>query len=123
MDFEKIWSDLQESIMQAVGTEVSYMVHIKPAQAVSFKDSVFTISVPNSINKNMIDFRFKNKIEGILQSNGMMTRKANFRQEQVFNACLPLMQNQNDIKELPATIQSMVSETIQAFSKKDEQIG
>ena len=68
MDFEKIWSDLQESIMQAVGTEVSYMVHIKPAQAVSFKDSVFTISVPNSINKNMIDFRFKNKIEGILEA-------------------------------------------------------
>ena len=68
MDFKKIWSDLQESIMQAVGTEVSYMVHIKPAQAISFKDSVFTISVPNSINKNMIDFRFKNKIEGILEA-------------------------------------------------------
>ena len=68
MDFEKIWADLQESIMQAVGTEVSYMVHIKPAQAISFKDSVFTISVPNSINKNMIDFRFKNKIEGILEA-------------------------------------------------------
>ena len=68
MDFEKIWADLQESIMQAVGTEVSYMVHIKPAQAVSLKDSVFTISVPNSINKNMIDFRFKNKIEGILEA-------------------------------------------------------
>ena len=68
MDFEKIWSDLQESIMQAVGTEVSYMVHIKPAQAILFKDSVFTISVPNSINKNMIDFRFKNKIEGILEA-------------------------------------------------------
>lgn len=68
MDFEKIWADLQESIMQAVGTEVSYMVHIKPAQAISFKDSVFTISVPNSINKNMIEFRFKNKIEGILEA-------------------------------------------------------
>ena len=34
-----------------------------------------------------------------------------------------IMQNENDIKELPATIQSMVSETIQAFSKKDDQIG
>ncbi|MGN7478452.1 YtxH domain-containing protein [Solibacillus silvestris] len=34
-----------------------------------------------------------------------------------------IMQNGNDIKELPTTIQSMVSETIQAFSKKDEQIG
>ncbi|MBD8037927.1 MULTISPECIES: YtxH domain-containing protein [Solibacillus] len=34
-----------------------------------------------------------------------------------------IMQNGNDIKELPTTIQSMVSETIDAFSKKDEQAG
>lgn len=33
-----------------------------------------------------------------------------------------IMQNSNDIKELPTTIQSMVSETRQAFSKRDEQI-
>ncbi len=68
MDCNKIWSDLQESIKQAVEAEVSYTVHIKPAKAVSFIDSVFTISVPTSINKNMIEFRFKNKIEGILEA-------------------------------------------------------
>lgn len=68
MDCNKIWSDLQESIKQAVEAEVSYTVHIKPAKAVSFENSVFTISVPNSINKNMIEFRFKNKIEGILEA-------------------------------------------------------
>lgn len=33
-----------------------------------------------------------------------------------------LMQNGNDIKTLPATIQSLVSETIEAFSKKEDQI-
>ena len=37
-------------------------------------------------------------VEGILQSNGIQTRRANFRQEQVFFACLPFMQNSYDIK-------------------------
>ena len=68
MDCNKIWTDLQDSIKQAVEAEVSYIVHIKPSKAVSFEDSVFTISVPSSINKNMIEFRFKNKIESILEA-------------------------------------------------------
>ena len=40
-----------------------------------------------------------NKIEGIIQSAGMQTRRANFRQEQVFLSCLPLMENNNDLKK------------------------
>ena len=39
-----------------------------------------------------------NKIEGIMQSSGMQTRRANFRQEQTFLSCLPFMENHNDIK-------------------------
>ena len=39
-----------------------------------------------------------NKIEGIAQSKGMQTRRANFRQEQLFLSCLPIMENNNDIK-------------------------
>ena len=39
-----------------------------------------------------------NKIEGMLQSNGIQTRRANFRQEQTFLSCLPFMENNNDIK-------------------------
>ena len=39
------------------------------------------------------------KIEGIAQSKGMQTRKANFRQEQAFLAALPLMENAKEIKE------------------------
>lgn len=68
MDCNKIWSDVQELIKKAVEAEVSYVVHIKPATAVSFENSVFTVAVPSSINKNMIEFRFKNKIEGILET-------------------------------------------------------
>ena len=39
-----------------------------------------------------------NKIEGICQSNGLQTKKANFRQEQLFNSCMPYMINSEDIK-------------------------
>lgn len=39
-----------------------------------------------------------NNVEGILQSNGIQSRRANFRQEQTFFACLPFMQNCYDIK-------------------------
>lgn len=68
MDCSKIWNELQDSIRAAVSSEVSYTVHIKPAEAVLFEDSVFIISVPSSINRNMIEFRFKNKIESILEA-------------------------------------------------------
>ena len=39
-----------------------------------------------------------NKIEGILQSIGIQTRRANFRQEQLFLSCIPIMENNNDVK-------------------------
>ncbi len=68
MDCVKIWGELQDAIKDAVGTEVSYTVHIKPAQPVTFEDSVFVIAVPSSITKNMIEFRFKNKIESVLEA-------------------------------------------------------
>ena len=41
-----------------------------------------------------------NKIEGILQAKGMQVRRAYFRQEQTFKACIPLMENNKDIKEV-----------------------
>ena len=39
-----------------------------------------------------------NKIEGISQSLGMQTRRANFRQEQAFISCIPVMINHEDVK-------------------------
>lgn len=39
-----------------------------------------------------------NKVEGILQSNGILCKRANFRQEQLFKACLPIMENSKEIK-------------------------
>ncbi len=42
---------------------------------------------------------YLNKIEGITQSKGMQTRRANFRQEELFLCCLPIMENNKSIKE------------------------
>ena len=41
-----------------------------------------------------------NKIEGIIQSKGLQTRRAYFRQEDAFRACLPLMENPKLLKEV-----------------------
>ena len=41
-----------------------------------------------------------NKIEGILQSKGMQTRRAYFRQEQAYKACLPIMENNKILQEV-----------------------
>jgi len=42
------------------------------------------------------------KIDGILQSSGLVTKRANFRQEQVFRTCLPIMENSKELKEVTA---------------------
>ena len=40
------------------------------------------------------------KIEGISQSKGLQTRRANFRQEEVFKSCLPIMENNTLVKNV-----------------------
>ena len=42
---------------------------------------------------------YLNKVEGITQSKGMQTRRANFRQEELFLTCLPIMENNEEIKD------------------------
>ena len=39
-----------------------------------------------------------NKIEGLLQTNGISSKRANFRQEEVFISCLPIGINSKDVR-------------------------
>ena len=39
-----------------------------------------------------------NKVEGVLESIGLKTKRANFRQEQIFLSCIPIAENNNDVK-------------------------
>ena len=41
---------------------------------------------------------YLNKIEGVTQSKGLQTKRANFREEELFFSCLPLMDNNEKIK-------------------------
>jgi len=43
---------------------------------------------------------YLNKIEGITQSKGMQTRRANVRQEESFISCLPIMENTTILKDV-----------------------
>ena len=67
MDMTEIWKKTLESVKASVSSIVGYNVHIKSSVPISFSDSVFTISVPLSINKNMIEFRYRDEIETALE--------------------------------------------------------
>ena len=43
---------------------------------------------------------YLNKIEGLTQSKGLQTKRANFRQEELYLSCLPLMENKKEIKNV-----------------------
>ena len=53
-----------------------------------------------------------NKIEGLIRSQGLISKKAYFRQEQTFKACLPLMINSNDVKNVAR--RNILTSSIQA---------
>lgn len=67
MDINKIWEEVLENVKNTVNSAVGYNVHVKSSVPVSVSDSVFTIQVPISINKNMIEFRYKDCIESSLE--------------------------------------------------------
>ena len=53
----------------------------------------------NLFSNNLKELEYLiNKIEGISSSIGIQTRKSNFRQEQLFLSCIPIMENNQDIK-------------------------
>ena len=52
-----------------------------------------------SFDKKSLEYQL-NKVEGIAQSNGLQTRRAYFRQEQAFLSCIPIMENNEDIKDI-----------------------
>lgn len=111
MDCEKIWTELQDAIKNAVEAEVSYIVHIKTSKAVLFENSVFTIAVPSSINRNMIEFRFKDKIENILESYTGQKVTLNIILETETEQFLENTKNEND-NSLPAQPNSQKRELL-----------
>ena len=67
MDITEIWEKTLLSVKNNINSSVGYNVHIKASKPISLINSVFTISVPTSISKNMVEYRYKNLIESSLE--------------------------------------------------------
>lgn len=68
MDIDLLWESTLNNLKRTISSQVAYNIYLKEAVPVSFDGSVFTISVSMTINKNMIENRYKNQIEGILSN-------------------------------------------------------
>ena len=66
MDMLEIWNQVLENLEGNV-SPVGFNIHIKTAVPVCFENSTFTISVATSINKNLVEYRYKKYIESSLE--------------------------------------------------------
>lgn len=74
--------------------------YIRKEMQVNNEDLYFLYIYINLYSEDIKELEYNlNKIEGITQSKGMQTRRANFRQEESFLATLPIMENKEVIKE------------------------
>ena len=75
--------------------------YIRKELQINNEDLYFFYIYINTYSQDIKELEFiLNKIEGIIESNGMQTRRAFFRQEQAFKACLPLKENNKLLKEV-----------------------
>ncbi len=74
--------------------------YIRKEMQVNNEDLYFLYIYINLYSEDVKELEYNlNKIEGITQSKGMQTRRANFRQEESFLATLPIMENKEIIKD------------------------
>ena len=99
VDLEKISSGRQDAEIAAF--TYNDAKYIRREMQINNEEMYFIYTYVTVFEKNKKDLENKlNKIEGILRSQGLISKKAYFRQEQTFKACLPLMINSNDIKNV-----------------------
>ena len=73
--------------------------YIRKEMQVNNEELYFLYIYVTTFSSNVKDLEYLlNKLEGILQSKGMQTRRAYFRQEQAFLSSLPIMHNSLDLK-------------------------
>ena len=75
--------------------------YIRKEIQVNNEDLYFLYIYITTFSTNLKELEyFINKLEGLLQSKGLQTRKAYFRQEQAFLSVLPIMENNEDLKNV-----------------------
>lgn len=74
--------------------------YIRKEMQVNNEDLYFLYIYITTFSNDLKELEYLlNKIEGIIQSKGMQTRRAYFRQEQAYLTSLPIMKNSLDLKE------------------------
>ena len=75
--------------------------YIRKELQINNEDIYYLYIYIDTYSENIKELEYTlNKIEGIFQSKGLQTRRAYFRQEQAYRACLPLMENSKLLKEV-----------------------
>lgn len=73
--------------------------YIRKEMQVNNEELYFLYIYVTTFSNNVKDLEYLlNKLEGMMQSKGMQTRRAYFRQEQAFLSSLPIMHNSLDLK-------------------------
>ncbi|MBQ7974539.1 MAG: chromosomal replication initiator protein DnaA [Clostridia bacterium] len=68
MDIDLIWESTLNNLKQNINSHVAYNLYLKDSVAVWFDGKIFTVAVQMTINKNMIDNRYRANIEKILSN-------------------------------------------------------
>lgn len=99
VDLEKIGKSREDYEIAAFSyNDAKY---IRKEMQINNEELYYIYTYITTFSKDKKDLESKlNKIEGLLRSKGMQSKKAYFRQEQAFKACLPLMDNNADVKEV-----------------------
>ena len=75
--------------------------YIRKEIQINNEDLYYLYIFVNVFSQNKKDLEYHlNKLEGILQSRGMQTRRAYFRQEQAFKSCLPFFSDYKEVKDV-----------------------
>ncbi len=101
-----VGADLKETNQNRQDIEIAAFTYndakyIRKEMQINNEDLYYLYIYINTFSEDIKELEYLlNKIEGILQSKGMQTRRAYFRQENSYKACLPLMENQLILKEV-----------------------
>ncbi len=96
--------DLQETKNNRQDIEIAAFTYndakyIRKEMQINNEDLYYLYIYINIFSENEKEIEnLLNKLEGILQSKGIQTRRSYFRQEQTFLSCIPIMENNNEIK-------------------------
>lgn len=100
VDLEKIGENRQDSEIAAY--TYNDAKYIRKEMQINNEDLFFIYTYVLLYSKEKKELKNKtNKIEGLLRSQGLISKKSYFRQEQLFKACMPFLIN-NKIVKIPA---------------------